>query len=214
MDHDDWDKPWVHQMVGPPSELSIEPLRGNRWLTDNVWRLSGPAGSVVVKTVHETTVPGEDTWSQHWAAARSVRTHWNYWRREYLAYVVGIPQAYARYGIRSPVLLHHEHSEGGVLLVLEEVRGLPATRWNVDTYLSCASRLGLAHAALSHPGSFVHHPWLCEDYLNDYALEKPFDRGIVQRDQAWATLERYSSQAATWRRALTQFAASEEDLTG
>jgi thiamine kinase-like enzyme len=85
-------------------------------------------------------------------------------------------------------------------------------RWSLDTYLSCARLLGSAHAALSRPGSFTNHSWLCRDYLSDYSLEKPFDRTIIYRDHAWASLKALNEDAAASRTELTQFAASEPTL--
>lgn len=55
-------------------------------------------------------------------------THWNYWKREALAYTTGLSaKVYADAGNTGPELIRtHERSDGSIALCLADATGTPA----------------------------------------------------------------------------------------
>jgi hypothetical protein len=101
--------------------VAVEPLRhglGNA-ATGGMYRVRGTAGSAILKVARLPAAADP---------AKSFLTsdepdHWNYWRREALAYQTGLAAtAYAGAGIVVPALLEvNTRSDGGVELWLAEV---------------------------------------------------------------------------------------------
>src|SRR6185437_9328731 len=60
--------------------------------TGGIWRVTGPAGTAVLK-VSRPPSP-EPVGSPAWQTS-DVPAHWNYWRREALAYTTGLTRVYA-----------------------------------------------------------------------------------------------------------------------
>jgi hypothetical protein len=154
------------------SQLSLE--------TGGVWRVTGPAGSAVLKRSgparsahphgpgHGGTGPcgpGDDP-------SGSDPRHWGHWRREPLAYRDGLPStAYADAGIDGPRLLAcEEHSDGSFALWLEDVSGLPGSRWPVHRLADFAHALGVAQAPWT--GRLPDRPWLSHGWLRQYVASK------------------------------------------
>ncbi len=135
-------------MPAPPAELlapgeSAEPLTHNELnqATGGIWRVSGPAGTSILKIA----TPGRPDGVTHWGTDEDPG-HWNFWRREALAYRADLP-ATAYPGIGAPRLLRcDERPDGSVALRLADVPGTPGTRWSTGQLGEFARRLGAGQA--------------------------------------------------------------------
>ncbi|ASW55837.1 aminoglycoside phosphotransferase [Plantactinospora sp. KBS50] len=157
-------------LVAP--DLPAEPLDHNasNAATGGIWRVRRDGRSAVLKLA---TPPGHHPDPPaHWAA-QDDPGHWNYWRREALAYRDGLAASvYAGGGIRAPELLDlRERADGSVALWLEDVAGRPGPSAAVADLADLARRLGAAHAAWL--GSAPPVDWLARDWLADYVRSRP-----------------------------------------
>jgi hypothetical protein len=151
--------------------VTSEPLThglGNA-ATGGIWRVRGTAGSAVLK-VARLPAPTEP--------ARAFPTsdepdHWNYWRREALAYQTGLAAtAYADAGIAAPELLEaNTRADGGVELWLANVAGTPGWDWPVPRLARFAYELGVSQARWA--GRVPDLPWLSRRWLEQYLAEGP-----------------------------------------
>lgn len=153
--------------VGPPTHW--EPLQHNRsnQVTGGIWRVTGPDGTAILK--HLT--PGTDTHS-HWAAGDDPR-HWNYWKREYLAYTTGAAAAYGHdTPISAPALLEAaERADGTLELWLEDVTGTHGRHWTTTQLAAFAHHLGRTQA---HHATDPEQPWHSRHWLRSYAGRADF----------------------------------------
>ena len=99
--------------------------------------------------------------------------HWNYWRREALAYETGLAAtAYAAAGIAAPALLEaNARADGGVELWLADVSGTAGWDWPVPRLARFAYELGAAQARWA--GRVPDFPWLSRRWLAQYLAEGP-----------------------------------------
>lgn len=151
----------AHSPIGPPTDW--EPMTHNaaNEATGGIWRVTGPGGTAVLE--HATRGGG----TGHWAAGETPR-HWNYWKREYLAYTTGAAGHYgAGTALGAPRLLSAgERPDGSAELWLEDVHGPTADRWNVDQFAHFARQLGAAQARGVRSAS---QPWHSRTWLRQYA---------------------------------------------
>jgi hypothetical protein len=162
--------------------VAVEPLRhglGNA-ATGGIWRVRGTAGSAILKVARlpATTEP-----------ARSFPTsdqpdHWNYWRREPLAYETRLAAtAYATAGIAAPALLEaNTRADRGVELWLADVAGKTGWDWPVPRLARFAYELGAAQARWA--GRVPDLPWLSRRWLAQYLAEGPPRRARID-DADW-----------------------------
>ncbi|WP_199513674.1 phosphotransferase [Nucisporomicrobium flavum] len=162
--------------------LAHNPLNG---ATGGVWRVNGDGRTVILKIV---TPPGRDGVPAHWATSADPG-HWNYWRREALAYRDGLAStAFAAAGIRAPALAEWtERPDGSIALWLEHVSGIPGTAATPTMLGDFAERLGAGHAAWL--GRRHRASWLSRDWLRDYTTTRP-----VTAPVAWE----HPTAAAAW----------------
>lgn len=141
--------------------------------TGGIWRVFGPAGRAVVK-VASAGGGGHAAW-----ATSEREDHWNYWRREPLAYQTGFAHAvYADAGLGAPRLLAAVAPRPGtVALWLEDVAGLPGGRWPVARLADVAERLGRAQAGWA--GRDPAHTWLSRRWLRQYVASKPISEPVA-----------------------------------
>jgi hypothetical protein len=133
--------------------------------TGGIWRVRESGRSEVLKVAcPPSDVPrGRPAWQ-----TSAEPSHWNYWRREVLAYTTGLAAtAYAKAGIVAPELLRVlERSDGSVALSLADATGTPGTRWSVDRLAHFARQLG--HAQAEWAGRVPDLPWLSRRWLAQY----------------------------------------------
>ncbi len=151
--------------------VAAEPLRhglGNA-ATGGIWQVRGTAGSAILKI---SRLPAATD------PARAFPTsdepdHWNYWRREALAYQTGLAAtAYADAGITAPALLEANAGAcGGVELWLSDVGGTAGWDWPVSRLARFAYELGAAQARWA--GRVPDLPWLSRRWLAQYLAEGP-----------------------------------------
>jgi len=195
--------PPLSRLLGDPARLTAVPLRHNlgNGVTAGIWRVAGPSGTAVLKV----TTPHGDP-AGPWAAGRSPG-HWNYWRREALAYRTGLAAgAYAPAGVRAPRLLDAlERPDGSVALWLEDARGAPGTAWTVEELAGFARRLGVAQARwIGRPPG---HPWLSRRWLRAYVGSRP-----VAEPVAWDHPAAVAAWPAPLRAQLRQLWQRRADL--
>jgi hypothetical protein len=161
----------------PPLDLvgsgsHVEPLTHNplNGATGGIWRVRRGDDTAVLKI--STPPPAGRDGPAHWMTSDDPG-HWNYWRREALAYREGLAQtAYAAAGIRSPRLLDVvDRPDGSVALWLEYVAGVPGPGFTPARLGEFAERLGAGHAA--RLGHRREPAWLSRDWLHDYTTTRP-----------------------------------------
>src|SRR5262245_32649854 len=142
--------------------------------TGGIWRVRGPSRSRVLKISQFTGTPGP---RPEWHTSDEP-AHWNYWKRESLAYRSGlVATAYADAGIVGPRLLDaQDRPDGSVALWLEDVAGTPAAGWSTSEYADFTTRLGAAQAMWV--GRPLPYPWLSRDWLRQYAALRPLPRAV------------------------------------
>ena len=103
--------------------LHAEPLRHGQAnaATGGIWRVRGPVGTAILKVARRPVA----TDPPRAFPTSDVPTHWNYWRRESLAYETGLAAtAYADAGITAPALLGAgTRPDGGIEFWLADVGG-------------------------------------------------------------------------------------------
>lgn len=111
----------IPSRVGLPV-LEVEELRHNKGnaATYGIWRVRGAAGQAVLKIYR----PGAPGYTGFWPTSTEP-THWNYWRREPLAYAEGLTSTvYAEAGVSGPEMLEtNVRADGLVELWLDYVPG-------------------------------------------------------------------------------------------
>jgi hypothetical protein len=141
--------------------------------TGGIWRVDRERGTAILKLL---TPPQPDPGRQ-WPASDDPE-HWNYWKREALAYRTGFAtRAYAAGGIRAPRLLDAvQRRDGSIALWLEDVAGVPGAAATPDQLVDFAGRLGVAHRAwLDRPPG---EEWLSRDWLRGYTTWRPYPEPI------------------------------------
>ena len=160
--------------------VAVEPLRhglGNTG-TGGICRVRGQAGSAILKVARRPTAadPAKSF------PAGDEPDHWNYWRREALAYETGLTATvYASAGITAPALLEASaRADGGVALWLADVGGTAGWDWPVPRLARFAHELGVAQARWA--GRVPDLPWLSRRWLAQYLTEGP--RRLTRVDDA------------------------------
>lgn len=130
----------IPSRVGLPV-LEVEELRHNKGnaATYGIWRVRGAAGQAVLKIYR----PGAPGYAGCWPTSTEP-THWNYWRREPLAYAEGLTSTvYAEAGVSGPEMLEtNVRADGMVELWLEYVPGSGGFEWAPSRIARFAYELG------------------------------------------------------------------------
>jgi hypothetical protein len=162
-----------------------EPLQHNEGnaATGGIWRVrDANGGSRILKVAKRGEAPTGSAWR-----TSDVPTHFNYWRREALAYETGFADAvYRDAGIRAPRLESLvTHEDGGVELWLEDVQGPSGFAFSVSRLGQFGHELGVGQArwvGRVPPADEV--PWLSRNWLRQYLSEGP-GNNVHIRDEDW-----------------------------
>jgi hypothetical protein len=156
--------------------LAAEPLRhglGNA-ATSGIWRVRGPAGSAILKAAR---LPAATDPPKAWPTSNDP-AHWNYWRRESLAYESGFAATvYADAGIAAATCLEVRSGAEDVELWLADIGGPGGPGrpggfdWTVPRLARFARELGAAQARWA--GRVPDLPWLSRRWLAQYLAEGP-----------------------------------------
>ena len=209
-----WAAAYTEPVSLPPADL-VRPGAVAESLTHNtlnavtagIWRIADGGASAILKLIQ----PRRDDAPGHWQSGHEPG-HWNYWRREELAYRSGLADTcYRNAGIRAPRLLSvSERDDGSVAMWLEDVVGVPGPRIAPEQLGDVAYRLGRAHA--TWVGRSPGHDWLSRDWLRSYTLSRPvteplgWDHPLAV--QAWPARLR-ADLAALWERRHDVLAATD-----
>ena len=170
--------------------VAVEPLRhgqGNAAI-GGIWRVRGTSGSSILKLA---TPPAPRTASAGWPTSDEP-AHWNYWRRETLAYSSQLAATAYRDQIAAPALLEaNPRADGGVELWLADVSGAGGFEWPVARLARFAYELGAAQARWA--GRVPDTPWLSRRWLAQYLAEGP-SRFVRIGDADWD----HPAAAAAW----------------
>jgi len=162
--------------------VAAEPLRhglGNA-ATGGIWRVRGTAGSAILKVAR---LPAVTDPRQAFGTSDEL-DHWNYWRREALAYETGLAAtAYTPAGIAALAMLGaNARADGGIELWLADVAGVAGWAWPVPRLARFAYELGAAQAPWA--GHVPDLPWLSRRWLTQYLTEGP-PRLTQVADEDW-----------------------------
>jgi hypothetical protein len=109
--------------------------------------------------------------------------HWNYWKREFLAYSSGILDGLP--GISAPRLLGAADEGDVVFAWLEEVGSDRDERWPTDRYVTAALHLGRFNGAYAADRPLPDAPFLTRTYLRGWTNWMPWsDAG--RSDETWS----------------------------
>jgi Phosphotransferase enzyme family len=169
-----------------PSDLSVEGLAHNRWLTDGIWRVSSSQQQMVLKRLAPESAPPATAWDTHWTSGARDPRRWNYWAREGLAYRHRLVDVFEPAGIGAPRVIAADYRDDAIVLLLEFVDGRPGEHWEVADYAAAAQMLGRAHGRLLTGVPTPDHAWLSRGFLRQYSSDKPVDWGLLDSDEAWA----------------------------
>ncbi len=140
---------------------------------------AGPLGSAVLKI----SSPPVDGHVGFWPTSDDP-SHWNYWRREALAYTSGLTAtAYAGTGITTADLLESTvRPDGLVEFWLADVSGTDGFSWSVPRIARFAYELGTGQARWV--GRVPGTDWLSRQWLAQYLVEGP-SLSVRIQDNFW-----------------------------
>jgi hypothetical protein len=178
-------------------EQTREPLRHNAGnaATGGIWRVrdtypgsdsaDGSAGrSRILKVAKPPS--GDPPTGSAWRTS-DTPTHFNYWRREVLAYETGLADSvYRDAGIRAPGLESRvTREDGSIELWLEDVAGPSGFAFSVARLGQFGHELGLGQARWAgRVPSRDELPWLSRGWLRQYLSEGP-GNNVHVRDEDW-----------------------------
>jgi hypothetical protein len=145
--------------------VAAEPLRHaqSNAAIGGIWRVKGSAGSAVLKLA---TPPAPETADAVWPTSDEP-AHWNYWRRESLAYETSLAATAYRGEITAPEVLQvSPRPDGKVELWLADVGGVGGFDWPVPRLARFAYELGAGQARWA--GRIPDSPWLSRRWLAQY----------------------------------------------
>ena len=182
--------------------------------TDGIWRVTDANGaSRILKVAKHGRAPQGSAWR-----TSDVPTHFNYWRREVLAYETGFADAvYRDAGIRAPQLESLvTREDGSIELWLEDVAGPSGFKFSIPRLGQFAYELGVGQARWAGrvpPADEV--PWLSRGWLRQYLSEGPGSNVRVQREdwddpvaQVWSAATR-AGLRRLWERRMVALELTE-----
>jgi hypothetical protein len=166
----------------------LEPLVHNpeNGVTGGIWRVRRADGTSAVRKVLLPPGAGSPGKLAYWVASDRP-DHWNYWRRELVAYERRAVQAWDELALDMPALLDVvARPDGGVELWLEDVAGQPGPRWEPAVHAVAARALGRAQGRAASDRTWRGWDWLSRGFIRGYAESKPVDEALWTDDEAWA----------------------------
>ncbi|GAA1649801.1 hypothetical protein ACFQY4_23335 [Catellatospora bangladeshensis] len=148
------------------------PFNAGNPATVGVWRVRHGTTTAIEKIIQPP--PTAFTGSPQWQTSTDP-LHWNYWKRELLAYRTGLcREVFADAGLCAPAVLDaRKLPEGRWRLVLADCPGRTAAAWTVADSGDFANRLGRAQARFVHQVPRIS--WLSHNWLGQYLADRDVD---------------------------------------
>jgi hypothetical protein len=144
-----------------------------------IWRVRAGRRSAVLKLIAHSEA-GHVNWRSGEEA-----THWYYWRREVFAYESGLLGDLPG-GLRAPrCYFAAPRPDGSVALWLEDLGGVPGTRWAVEHYGLAARHLGQTQGAYLVSRALPDQIWLSRGWLRAYLSQRDGDHHLLDDASAW-----------------------------
>lgn len=149
-------------------------------VTASVERVTDAAGATaVVKRLRRADGPGDP--AVPWAAAGDPG-HWNYWRREVLAYQTPeLRRGLEAAGLGMPATASVDVDEGGATLWMEDLTGTPGTAFSLGDHAALAAGLGRWQGTWQP----AWQPWMSRSFLRAYSTTRPAPWPLLDDDAAW-----------------------------
>ena len=193
------DAPAVRGATPPPGGLAGTALTHNpaSGVTGGIWRVERGGRRLVCKLLTPPTFRGpRDAAVPPWWSASDDPRHWNYWRRELLAYQDRLVDAWGEPELDMATLVDVvERDDGGVELWLEAVDGEPGAAFSTERTAAFAAALGRGQGRLATDGAPAEgspppaprfdRPWLSHSFLATYPESKPVDEELFHDDRRW-----------------------------
>ncbi|MCS7463925.1 aminoglycoside phosphotransferase family protein [Paenibacillus doosanensis] len=121
------------------------------------------------------------------AAGSQGPAHYNYWKREILAYQSGLLEKLPSV-IRAPRCYGVEEKEDKTVWIwMEEVSDYYKGQWSGKQYEDVARCLGRFNGAYGSVEALPSAPWLCSNWLSSWVEEcDKYDNGIARKQEVWA----------------------------
>ncbi|ADB30737.1 aminoglycoside phosphotransferase [Kribbella flavida DSM 17836] len=148
-------------------------------VTASVERVTDADGRTVIRKELRRPAAPHTGPSDPWAASDNPR-HWNYWRREVEVYQdPAFGRQLADTGLHLPAA-EVESLDGGAVIWLEEVHGLPGSEFSLADHAALAAACGRWQARPAEP-----RPWTSEGFLRDYSTTRAVPWELLDDDAAW-----------------------------
>ncbi len=161
--------------------VTVETLRHNKGnaATVGIWRVRGALASAVLKIACPPAAARVGFWP-----TSNEPSHWNYWRREALAYTSGLAgSAFGAAGITASDLIEaNTRADGRVEVWLADIHGAEGFDWSMARIARFAYELGAGQATWA--GRVPEHGWLSRHWLAQYLAEGP-SLSVDVRDEFW-----------------------------
>lgn len=144
-------------------------------VTATVERITEADGQTIIRKELQEPVEFDGPW-----AGSTDPRHWNYWRREIEVYRdERLREQLHGTGLVLPKA-EIEEIDGGAVLYLEDIAGLPGTEFGLEDHAALARAVRRWQAKPA-----AEQPWTSEGFLRDYSTTRVVPWELLDDDAAW-----------------------------